>query len=73
MYNVRCGVSRKDDTIPTRMLREKRGEGGSADNLPPFENILEEYYAYRGWDRSGVPGDAKLEELGLKQLVSAKA
>ena len=72
MYNVRCGVSRKDDTIPTRMLREKRGEGGSADNLPPFESILDEYYTYRGWDKSGVPSEAKLEELGLADLEFAQ-
>jgi aldehyde:ferredoxin oxidoreductase len=48
MYNVRCGITRKDDTLPTRMLREKRGEGGAAENLPPFSEALDEYYKYRG-------------------------
>jgi len=69
MYNVRCGITRKDDTIPARMLREKRGEGGSAENLPPFESMLGEYYRYRGWDESGVPAKAKLQELGLEHAT----
>jgi aldehyde:ferredoxin oxidoreductase len=70
MYNVRCGVTRKDDIVPMRMLREKRGQGGSADNLPPFSEMLDEYYRYRSWDQSGVPRKEKLEELGLSQLVT---
>jgi aldehyde:ferredoxin oxidoreductase len=69
MYNVRCGITRKDDVVPTRMLREKRGEGGSAENLPPFSEMLNEYYRYRGWDESGVPSKEKLQELGLSQVV----
>jgi aldehyde:ferredoxin oxidoreductase len=65
MYNVRCGITRKDDTAPTRMLREKRGEGGAAENLPPFSEALDEYYSYRGWDQNGIPTRVKLLELGL--------
>lgn len=70
MYNVRCGITRKDDTVPTRMLQEKRGEGGSAHNLPPFDRMLDEYYRYRGWDEWGVPTKAKLEDLELAQMMS---
>jgi aldehyde:ferredoxin oxidoreductase len=65
MYNARCGVTRKDDTLPERMLREERGEGGSAHSLPPFEKMLDEYYSYRGWDERGVPTKEKLQGLGL--------
>jgi aldehyde:ferredoxin oxidoreductase len=67
MYNVRCGITRKDDVIPTRMLEEKRGEGGAAENLPPFSAMLEEYYKYRGWDENGVPTKEKLRELALTE------
>jgi aldehyde:ferredoxin oxidoreductase len=69
IYNVRCGITREDDIVPTRMLREKRGAGGSADNLPPFSEMLDEYYRYRGWDQSGVPSKDKLEELGLSETA----
>ncbi len=65
MYNVICGITRKDDTVPTRMLQEKRGEGGAAENLPPFSEALDEYYSYRGWDQNGIPTKTKLLELGL--------
>ena len=69
MYNVRCGITRKDDVVPTRMLREKRREGGSAENLPPFSEMLDEYYKYRGWDQNGIPTRTKLDELGLAGVV----
>jgi aldehyde:ferredoxin oxidoreductase len=51
------------------MLREKRGEGGSAENLLPFESMLDEYYRYRGWDESGLPSKTKLERLGLSHMI----
>ena len=70
MYNVRCGITRKDDTVPTRMLREKRGEGGAAENLPPFAEALDEYYQYRDWDQNGIPTKTKLLELGLVDAAS---
>jgi aldehyde:ferredoxin oxidoreductase len=70
MYNVRCGVTRKDDTLPTRLLREKRGEGGAAENLPPFAEALDEYYRYRDWDQNGIPTKTKLLELGLVDAAS---
>jgi len=70
MYNVRCGITRKDDTVPTRMLREKRGEGGAAENLPPFSETLDEYYRYRDWDQNGIPTKTKLLELGIVDAAS---
>jgi aldehyde:ferredoxin oxidoreductase len=27
--------------------------------------MLDEYYAFRGWDNNGVPTDSKLRELDL--------
>jgi len=63
LYNIRCGISRKDDTLPPRILTHKRGGG---TNVLPFLNLmLNEYYQYRGWDEFGVPTKEKLEELGL--------
>jgi len=65
MYNIRCGTTRKDDTVPSRMLLEEHQEGGAAHNLPPFSEMLDEYYRYRDWDQSGAPSKGKLRELGL--------
>jgi len=66
MFNVRCGVSRKDDTLPARILTHKRGEGGAANNLPPLNLMLSDYYQYRGWSEFGVPLASTLADLGIK-------
>lgn len=65
LINLRRGFTRADDTLPPRLLHEPRGSGGSPDFLPKLEPMLDEYYVHRGWDRNGVPAQAKLKELGL--------
>lgn len=65
MYNVRCGISRKDDTLPTRILSEPHAGGGAKDNLLPLDKMLDEYYQARGWDNEGIPKKDTLERLGL--------
>lgn len=69
MYNVGCGLSRKDDIIPPRIFSHKRGEGGAADNLPHLGRMLDEYYQYRGWDEFGIPKSETLKELDLNDMV----
>jgi aldehyde:ferredoxin oxidoreductase len=65
MYNVKCGITRSDDTIPERMLKQPRTEGGAKGNLPPLDKMLDEYYTARGWDKNGVPLQATVGRLGL--------
>ncbi|HSB80195.1 MAG TPA: aldehyde ferredoxin oxidoreductase family protein [Candidatus Methylomirabilis sp.] len=65
LYNLRLGMSRKDDTLPPRILTEALPDGGAANYLPNLEAMLDEYYAYRGWTQDGIPTRAKLEALGL--------
>jgi len=62
LYNVRCGVSRKDDTLPPRFLTLKRNR----DKLPPLGELLSDYYDCRGWTEDGIPSQAKLKELNIK-------
>ena len=64
MYNVRCGQSRKDDVLPSRMTH-RRGSGGAAQNIPPLVQMLDEYYEHRGWDEYGRPTAQSLAKLGL--------
>ena len=61
LYNVRCGVSRKDDTLPSRFLTLKRDR----DKLPPLGELLSDYYEYRGWNEGGIPNQMKLKELNI--------
>ena len=65
LYIYRCGIRKKDDRLPERILKEKRGEGGAADNLPDLEVMLNEYYQFREWDENGLPKLNKVEDLDL--------
>ena len=68
LYNVRCGISRKDDTLPPRFLTQRRGSGKFEDELPPLGMMLDEYYKLRSWDEIGIPTAIKIKELGLSSL-----
>ncbi|HHV56375.1 MAG TPA: aldehyde ferredoxin oxidoreductase family protein [Firmicutes bacterium] len=72
LYNVRLGVSRKDDTISPRILTLKKG-GGAGDNLPPLGRMLSEYYEVRGWTEEGIPRPETLVRLGLADFAPAGA
>ena len=65
MYNVRCGISRKDDVLPSRFLTLKHEGEGLNPNLPPLGELLYDYYKFRGWNEEGIPAPEKLKELGL--------
>jgi len=69
-YNVRLGLSRKDDTLPDRMLKEPMPDGFAKGQVVDLEPMLDEYYGFRGWDRdSGLPTKSKLLELGLDDIA----
>ena len=69
MYNNKCGISRKDDTLPPRILNLKRGTGADEDQLPPLNIMLEEYYKLRGWNEIGFVSLEKIKELGLERFL----
>jgi aldehyde:ferredoxin oxidoreductase len=68
LYNVREGISRKDDTLPPRILTHPRG-GGAGDNLPYLNKMLYEYYQIRGWDEFGIPTKDTLKRLELEEYI----
>ena len=65
MFNVREGISRKDDTLPERILTKPIVEGGTKDHVPNLKRMLAEYYNIRGWNEQGIPIHETLERLGL--------
>lgn len=73
LFNVRLGISRKDDNLPPRILTLDRKEGSAAGNLPYLNKMLPEYYETRGWDEFGIPTLKKIEELGLSHLKAYQA
>lgn len=65
-YAVGMGLTRRDDRIPKRFLEEGFPTGGSAGVIVPLEQMLDQYYAARGWDlETGIPTSTKLQQLGL--------
>ena len=70
MYNVRLGISRKDDTLPPRMLAEPKPDGKAAGVLPQLGRMLSEYYQIRGWSKEGIPTQETLESEGLKWTLA---
>ncbi len=66
LYNVRCGISRKDDVLPPRFLTLKREGEGLTPNLPPLGEMINNYYQVRGWSEEGIPLPGKLQDLGLQ-------
>jgi len=68
LYNLACGVTSADDTLPRRLLTEPRPDGAAAGSLPDQALMLREYYQFRGWTPSGVPTPEKLAQLGLADV-----
>lgn len=59
------GISRKDDSLPSHVLKVFE-TGGAAGVKLELEENLKKYYELRGWDwESGRPKEEKLKELGI--------
>jgi len=65
LFNLREGITRKDDTLPERLLKEPIPKGPSAGSVVELNPMLEEYYRIRGWNSEGAPTERKLKELRL--------
>ncbi len=69
-YNHRLGVTRKEETLPPRLLEEPMPTGPSKGGLPDLDHMLDDYYKFRGCDReTGYPKESKLKELDLDFVV----
>jgi aldehyde:ferredoxin oxidoreductase len=69
MINIRMGLTQANDKLPKALL-EPYPTGGSAGYIPPFSELLAEYYSVRGWDSiTGKPSKEILSKLGLEWIV----
>ena len=64
--NTREGISRKDDTLPGRMLHESR-KCDHHGRTVPLEGMLVRYYRARGFDENGIPKEGLLRKLSIKR------
>ncbi len=69
MFNVREGITPKDDRLPERVMsRPAFGRYSTEEDCVTHDlgALLAEYYEARGWDpETGVPTPEKQRELGL--------
>jgi len=72
IYNLQAGFSRSDDSLPPRFTSEPLKEGGSAGHVVHLDEMLADYYRFRGWTHEGIPTTKKLTALGLEQLVKER-
>jgi len=70
MFSVREGLTRAQDILPHRFLRDALPTG-VAKGCTAFVSdedmnlVLDKYYEMRGWDSNGVPTPETLDKLGI--------
>ena len=66
LINADFGLTRADDTLPKRYFDEpmpaRQTKGHHIDHAQ-FQNMLDEYYAERGWDREGHVPTERIAEI----------
>lgn len=68
LWNLKAGLTAKDDTLPERLLKVPHKSGPAKGVTVHLDEMLPEYYRLRGWDAAGVPSKEKLAELGLASV-----
>ncbi len=69
-YNALHGITRADDRLPRRFTEEPSPSAGAKGEIAHAEELLDEYYDLRGWDRErGWPTTATLKRLGLPEAA----
>lgn len=71
-FNSRLGMRREHDTVCERWMHEPTPEGMYEGRVAGdmFEQVLSEYYEWRGWDeKTGLQTRTKLEELGMEDVA----
>jgi aldehyde:ferredoxin oxidoreductase len=55
LFNIREGVTKKDDTLPARFFKEPLGQEGKLIKEDELSKMVEEYHYLHGWDKEGMP------------------
>ena len=54
-FNLREGITSKDDTLPKRFFDEPLGKDRKVIRREELQTMLQDYYSLRGWSSEGVP------------------
>ncbi len=70
LINIREGFSRKDDTLPWKVMNQPITEEGPVKGAvvtqEELDLLLDDYYQARGWNADGIPTKDTLQKLGLQ-------
>jgi aldehyde:ferredoxin oxidoreductase len=72
LINIREGLTRKDDSLPWKIMHvpipDEGPSKGSHVTQEELDLLLDDYYEVRGWDKEGIPTLDKLKELDMEDL-----
>ena len=69
LFNLREGLTARDDSLPDRLTKEPQKTLDGTSNplyVVPLEKMIKKYYKVRGWDERGIPRKQTLKKLGIR-------
>lgn len=70
IYNLDNGLTRAEDTLPDRLVKEALPDGPSADEMIGLDAMITEYYRQRGWDASGELLAETADKFGISDYLN---
>jgi aldehyde:ferredoxin oxidoreductase len=74
LINTREGLSRKDDSLPWKVMNRPVPDDGPTKGAvvtkEELDLLLDDYYLARGWTNQGLPTKTHLKELGLEAFAN---
>ncbi|MBF0234312.1 MAG: aldehyde ferredoxin oxidoreductase C-terminal domain-containing protein, partial [Desulfamplus sp.] len=66
MFNIACGATSQDDTLPDFFQTDSLPEGAvKGEKVHGLSKMVQDFYHLMGWDENGVPTKAIMERLGI--------
>lgn len=72
IYNLACGLSHLDDTLPERFYQAipDGPSSGAAISRSQLQAAIRYYYGMMGWDKNGIPTPSKVFELEIPDSIA---
>ena len=64
LFNIEMGMIPENENVMPKRFCKPHKEGGAAGKVPPWKEILEEYWETKDWIK-GIPTNAKKADLGI--------
>ncbi|MGI9414068.1 MAG: aldehyde ferredoxin oxidoreductase family protein, partial [Hyphomicrobiales bacterium] len=69
MFNLKAGLTKADDDLPARLKEVPAPSGTAKGKVSAIDEMLPEYYEYRGWTPDGEPTTQTLQRLGMTETM----